>query len=191
MIGRRRPSGPLVAPAATLVAPLVAALALTAAGCSGGDGPGSTSTTGSTRPATTPAPDAPPAGAVAAGLRDLTAGRCFLLPRGDPQAEDRAVWVVDCGEVHTHEVMDVLPYAGPVARGGAYAGATAVQNWSEAACYDLFEPFVGAPWTRSELDIEVWWPSQESWGRGDRKVVCTVFPEDGSAVTGSRRATGD
>lgn len=169
---------------------LTAAALLWATGCSG-DG-GSSSTTGptTTRPAPTSAPAAPPADAVATGLRDLTAGQCFLLPRGDPQAEDRAVWVVDCGAVHTHEVVEVLPYAGPVARGGAYAGATPVQDWAEAACYDRFEPFVGAPWTRSELDIEVWWPSQESWGRGDRKVICTVFPEDGSAVTGSRRGTG-
>ncbi|MFZ4517784.1 MAG: septum formation family protein [Microthrixaceae bacterium] len=171
--------------------PVVAALAVAAlAGCSGGGGgPTTTAATSTTRPAPSSVPAAPPAGAVPTGLRDLAPGQCFLLPRGDTQAEDRAVWVVDCREVHTHEVVDVVTYAGPVARGGGYAGTSPVQDWSEAACYDRFEPFVGAPWTRSDLDIEVWWPSQESWGRGDRKVVCTVFPEDGSAVSGSRRGS--
>ena len=51
-------------------------------------------------------------------------------------------------------------------RGTDYPGAATVQDWSEQACFDRFEAFVGVRWTLSELDIAVWWPSEESWASG-------------------------
>jgi hypothetical protein len=158
------------------------------ASCSSGDSSSGGSTT-TARPTTT-APAGPPAGATAEGLRSLGAGQCFELPKDDPEAQDRAVWVVDCAQPHTHEVFDVIPYAGPVLKGGAYAGTAAVQDWAEQACYERFEPFVGIPWTRSDLEIESWWPSEDSWGRTDRSVICTVFPQNGGRTTGSQRSAG-
>jgi hypothetical protein len=156
--------------------------------CSSGDSSSGRSTT-TARPTTTAAAG-PPAGATAEGLRSLKAGQCFDLPADDPEAEDRAVWVVDCSQPHTHEVFDVVTYAGPVLKGGGYAGTAAVQDWAEQACYDRFEPFVGIPWTRSDLEIETWWPSEESWGRSDRTAICTVFPQNGGRTTGTQRGAG-
>jgi hypothetical protein len=46
---------------------------------------------------------------------------------------------------------------------------------------------VGVRWTLSELEIEVWWPSEESWGRGDRSVICTVMSATGNRLLGSQR----
>lgn len=167
---------------------LAAAVLLGLAGaCSGGDGGGSGTTTTTTAAPTTTTPPGPPAGAVEAGLRSVTPGQCFVLADDDPAAEDRAVWALDCARPHTHEVYDVVEYGGPVLRGGAYPGEAPVQDWSEQACFDRFEGFVGVPWTRSELEIQVWWPSPDSWGRGDRSVVCAVFPATGDTVQGTRR----
>lgn len=160
----------------------------TVAACSSDRGSsGRTTTSAST---TTTAAAGPPAGATAEGLRSLDPGQCFDLPKDDPEAEDRAVWVVDCAQPHTHEVFDVIPYAGPVLKGGGYAGTAAVQDWAEQACFERFEPFVGVPWTRSDLEIESWWPSEESWGRSDRSVICTVFPQNGGRTTGTQRGAG-
>jgi len=175
------------ASARTLALALALTLALALVACSSGDSPSSERST--TTAVTTTAPAGPPAGATEEGLRSLEVGQCFDLPQDDPAATDRAVWVVGCTDPHTHEVFDVVDYAGPTLKGGGYAGTAAVQDWAEQACFDRFEAFVGVPWTRSTLEIETWWPSQESWGRSDRSVICTVFPETGGNTTGTQRGT--
>ena len=129
-------------------------------------------------------------GATQAGLRDISAGQCFELPRNDAAADNRAVWVVDCNGPHTYEVYDVITYGGTEPKGGAYPGIDAVQAWSEQACFDRFQGFVGIPWTRSSFDIQSWWPSDESWAQGDRSDVCALFAESGGRVSGSQRGVG-
>lgn len=121
------------------------------------------------------------------GIRDLEVNDCFDS-LSDPNSADRAVWKLNCGDPHTFEVFSVIGYEGDGSgRGVPYPGATVVQNWSEQACYAQFEPFVGVRWTISELDIKVWWPSNESWDRNDRQVVCTVMPTNGTSLTGTQR----
>jgi hypothetical protein len=172
---------------APVLAVLLALLAPIGAACSSGD---TATTSTSSTASTTTAATGPPAGATEEGLRSVAIGQCFELPRDDPEAQDRAVWIIDCADPHTHEVFDIVDFAGPELKGGGYAGAAAVQDWAEQACFDRFEAFVGVPWTRSNLEIETWWPSAESWGRNDRKVICTVFPQSGGRTTGSQRGTG-
>lgn len=152
--------------------------------CSGGSA--AHTSTASTTAATAPATGLP-AGATPVGVRDLRTGQCFDVPKDDPDATDRAVWSLPCTDVHTHEVYDEVAYGGPSVKGGGYAGTAVVQDWAEQACFDRFEQFVGKPWTTSSFEIETWWPSADSWGRGDRVVVCSVFPSDGGHTTGTAR----
>lgn len=170
----------------------LAVLAGTAAllgACSGDEEPTPTTTTSTTTAPATTAATGPPAGAVEKGLRDLETGDCFDRV-ADPTASDKVVWSVDCAVAHSHEVYEVIRYEGEGAPGGSpYPGVAVVQDWSEQACYERFEAFVGIRWTLSELDIELWWPSEESWGRGDRAVICTVFSPAGDRLVGSRRGT--
>lgn len=169
---------------------LVVLLAVLVSACSGGDDPAATtSTTTTTAVPETTAPPGPPAGATESGLRDLETGQCFDKV-ADPAAADRAVWLIDCADPHTHEVYDVVDYEGEGAGGRMpYPGAAIVQNWSEQACYDRFEGFVGLRWTLSELEIEVWWPSEESWDRADRTVICTILSATGDLLEGTQRGT--
>lgn len=169
---------------------LVLAVCSVAAGCSDGGGSDTDAApTTTTEAAATTAPSGPPPGAVETGLRDLTSGQCFE-PIDDLQVRDLAVWLVDCEAPHTHEVFDVVTYAGDGAGPGTpYPGTATVQDWAEQACFDRFEPFIGVRWTLSELDIEVWWPSEESWGRADRSVICTVVSDSGAPLTGTQRNT--
>lgn len=167
---------------------LLAGVAVAAA-CSGDDDPTEDPTTSTSTPqeTTSTAPGGVPAGAVEAGLAELAVGDCFE-EIADPAVDDLAVWRVDCEVPHTHEVYDVVTYEGEGAGGGTpYPGATVVQNWSEQACFDRFEAFVGVRWTVSELDIALWWPSEDSWARGDRTVVCAVVSQTGDALTGTQR----
>jgi len=173
----------------TLLLLLAAAVGL--ASCSGGgDGDSTTTTTssGADQTATTAAPGAPP-GAEVEGLREVETGQCFdTIDQAD--AAESAVYLLDCTGPHAFEVYDVIDYEGDGAgRGTPYPGTATVQNWSEQACYDRFEAFVGIRWTLSELDIQVWWPSEQSWERGDRTVICTVLSATGDPLTGTQRGT--
>jgi hypothetical protein len=176
----------------------VAAVALALGGllgaCSDGDGAATTTTvppdTALAEGATaTTAPSGPPPGAELEGLRELEPGQCFDTV-DDPVAGDKAVYVVTCPDPHTYEVYEVVAYEGEDAgRGADYPGTATVQNAAEQACFDRFEAFVGVRWTLSELDIQVWWPSEDSWARADRSIICAVVSASGDPLTGSRRGT--
>ena len=176
-----------------LAAAALMALALLVGGaCSNGDDDaagGSTPTSTTVAVATTAPPGRPP-GAVDTGLAEVGIGDCFDTI-GDPAVSDRVVWTLDCEMPHGYEVYDVVTYEGDGAgRGTSYPGAATVQDWAEQACYDRFEAFVGVRWTISELDISVWWPSEESWARADRTVICAVTSDTGDELTGTQRGIG-
>jgi len=169
------------------------ALVVTLGACSDDEGASTTTTTeGLAAAATeTTAPSGPPPGAELEGLRELETGQCFETV-DDPVAGDKAVYLVNCVDPHTYEVYDVLDYAPDgesAGRGADYPGTSTVQNWAEQACFDRFEGFVGVRWTLSELDIQVWWPSEDSWARSDRTVICSVVSASGDPLTGSRRGS--
>jgi len=173
-----------------VVAALLASAALAGGACGSGSSSTSSSTTSERETTTTTDPDAPPEGAVAKGLNSLQVGQCFLPVTGNDAAEDRAVWVVECSDPHLFELYARLRYTGPGAASGGFPGSTTVQNWAEQKCFDEFEGFVGVPWTRSDLEIQTWWPSLQSWGKPDRTVLCAVTPADGGLTTGSQAAEG-
>jgi len=160
--------------------------------CSNGDentGSDATAPPSTVATATTAPPGRPP-GAVDTGLGELAGGDCFDLI-DDPAVSDLAVWTLDCEMPHTYEVYDVVRYEGASAGGGtSYPGVATVQDWAEQACYDRFEAFVGVRWTISELDISVWWPTEESWARADRSVICAVASDTGDELTGTQRGIG-
>ena len=173
---------------AAVAALVVASVVLGA--CGGSSSDGTTTTSAKKATTTTTDPKAPPAGAVAKGLNSLQDGQCFLPVKGNDAAEDRAVWVVDCADPHLYELYARLKYSGPGAASGGFPGSTTVQNWAEQKCFDKFEGYVGVPWTRSDLEIQTWWPSLQSWGKPDRTVLCAVTPADGGLTTGSKAASG-
>ena len=161
-----------------------------AAACSGGDGDGATDdaaevTVSTEAPATT-APKSVPPGAIEVGFGDLEVGQCFDTI-DDPVVTELAVWVLDCTTPHTYEVYDQFGYDGDTPEKGGYPGVEVVKDWSERACHDRFEAFVGTRWTVSELEIQLWWPTEESWARGDDEIICTVLEEDRDPVTGTLR----
>ncbi|HTN99751.1 MAG TPA: septum formation family protein [Microthrixaceae bacterium] len=139
-----------------------------------------------TAPATT-AVQGPPPGAQLSPIQDLEVGACFnSVP--DQASGERAVWTFNCADPHTFEAFAIIDYdADGSGRGSPYPSATVVQNFSEQACYAQFEPFVGIRWTVSDLDIKIWWPSNESWDRNDRQIVCAVVSTTEPKLTGTQR----
>ena len=50
---------------------------------------------------------------------------------------------------------------------------------------------MGNEWTKSDYDIQSWWPSPDSWTKNDRMVACAVYRFDGDATKGSVRGARD
>lgn len=167
----------------------IAAVLLTVlAGCTGEDESSGGATTTTAAPSETTAPSTVPPNAVETGLGELEPGDCFD-PIDQSDVRNLAVWKLDCAQGHTYEVYELVDYEGDGAGGSDYPGTAVVQDWSEQACYDRFEAFVGVRWTLSELDIAVWWPTEESWARGDDGVICAVVSDTGDRLTGTQRGS--
>ena len=87
--------------------------------------------------------------------------------------------VVDCTEVHTHEVY----YSGRYPE--STFDATKISNHANDTCLAQFAQYVGIDYTRSRYQYLHIVPTQESWTRdNDRDVVCVAFDED-STIVGS------
>ena len=116
---------------------------------------------------------------------DFQAGDCFNRPEGDAQVGDVAA--VPCDEEHNSEVFAVLTYDGDE---DDFPGADAMTGWAGENCPAAFEEYVGVPFAESELEAYPITPSQDSWGDGDREVVCVLRAPGGEPLTESQEGAG-
>lgn len=148
----------------------------------------STTMASSERPATTPATTTAETSATEPGPQDETV---FNLAEGDCVADIEAVFggseeteivesvgVIDCVEPHTGEVyyIEDLP-------DGEVPPAEELMATAEQTCIDQFEPFVGASYLQSSLDVAWLHPTPESWRYGDRSILCLIVSAE--PATGS------
>jgi hypothetical protein len=110
-----------------------------------------------------------------------------------PTQRSVAVLVVGCEMPHRYEVYLTFrfpPDGKPPPKGAPFPGDTEVRTASEHHCYDQFEGWMGGPWSASDYDIQVWFPSAESWATSaDRKVLCAAYLLSGKLTVGSARGT--
>lgn len=141
-------------------------------------GPNASSTTAA-RTATTSVPTS--AGRITprvVSVFDLVKSNC-LDGAGLSDGLVTTIRVVDCAEVHTHEVY----YSGRYPE--ATFDATKIATYANDTCLAQFAPYVGIDYTRSRYQYLHIVPTQESWTRdNDRDVVCVAFEED-ATITGS------
>lgn len=168
-----------------LLPPLVALLAaLVGAGCiDGALDSGATTTTTSRATTTTLVPRG-----ILSRLDQVLPGQCFdQLP--DPAQRPFAVLALPCEQPHRNEIFGRFPYRleGGKAAGASvpYPGEGTLRTQAEARCFEQFEPWMGVPWTESDYDIESFYPSADSWPKGDRTITCTVVEFQGKRTTGS------
>jgi hypothetical protein len=122
---------------------------------------------------------------------ELQVGQCIEDASAFTARQVREVSRVDaiaCRLPHQAEVFLRGQVAG--GRDAAFPGVRPLRQEAQGQCRQAFEPFVGVPWTRSELDIAALWPSADSWPTGDRLVVCVVFRIDGQPLERSARGSG-
>lgn len=108
----------------------------------------------------------------------LEAGDCLVE---DTDASSRIVTVVACDRPHVSEVFHLFDVSTPE------FDVAAVEAEADERCTLEFEAFVGVPFNDSGLDLTWLTPTEESWERDDREVVCMVEDADGAELTGSLR----
>ena len=117
-----------------------------------------------------------------AGVFTLHVGDCLddALESGDVST----VPVVDCDSPHDSEI-----YASVVMNDPEYPGEEATIAAADDACRGEFERFVGIPATESIYSFATLYPTESSWGGGDREILCRIAlaRDDGSIekVSGS------
>lgn len=92
--------------------------------------------------------------------------------------------VVPCDEPHDNEAFALLRV-----RGEGWPGQAALTDVAAARCRDEFRRSTGERVDGSGLGIFYVLPSRETWeDDDDRTVMCALFADDLSKLTGSRRA---
>ena len=86
--------------------------------------------------------------------------------------------VVDCAQEHEAEVY----YSQDSDRAEF---SDDLVSEAEQVCYDEFTRFVGLPYDESRLYIFHMYPTEATWGAGDRQISCLIAGEEGEMFTGS------
>lgn len=108
---------------------------------------------------------------------DLEVGDCFDDPTESGEVSE--VPIVECADPHDNEVYAAFDYDGDT-----FPGDDAMSTAADEGCQDRFEDFVGIGYFESALYSTHLVPTEESWGNGDREIICVLY-EPGEKLTGS------
>jgi hypothetical protein len=119
------------------------------------------------------------------GVNALQLGDCFNDAVADEVVDISVVSAVPCSEPHDNEVyyLGALPEAD-------YPGDDLVDELVADQCLTVFAAFTGVSYAESKLEIGYIFPSEASWGEGDRGYVCLVYDVSLSKLEGSMRGQG-
>ncbi len=106
---------------------------------------------------------------------DIKVGDCYQ----DPEASDfvTELTVVDCDAPHDNEIYAFGLY--PADDNADFPSEAELDEFSDEFCTESFEEYVGIPYADSIYYITYLQPTEESWGDGDREVVCILYDRDG------------
>jgi hypothetical protein len=103
------------------------------------------------------------------GEYDYDTGTVDLLPCDGPHIEE---------VYHEHRILEA-----------AFPGDDRVWEIAERECQAAFEEYVGTSWEESVFSYQFWGPVEDSWGWGDRVILCTVY-QPGVELEASARHSG-
>lgn len=112
----------------------------------------------------------------------LKVGSCFNEESDSVEGEQiSSIPMRECSEPHQNEVFFIhnLPDAEKV------PSDAEVEQQLNDFCIPAFEQFTGVAYDDSELEIGYFSPSAQSWGTGDRELVCYVAEPDSKMVSQS------
>ena len=101
------------------------------------------------------------------------------LNDGNVEGEVSSVKAVDCTEPHDSEAFKSIAMDD-----GDFPGDAAVTEAGDGGCTTAFAAFVGLDYDSSALDFSYYFPTEGSWGEGDREILCLIVDPNGK-TTGS------
>lgn len=109
----------------------------------------------------------------------IEAGECFDDAE-DEQIDEFAT--VDCEEEHQNEVFFVYD----AEDADEFPGTDELHEAGMDRCTgEPFTDYVGEAYDESRFEVFTVVPSEESWGSGDREVVCALYDPEDNTETGS------
>ena len=102
---------------------------------------------------------------------NVEVGQCVQLPNGSTVSR---VEVVECTAEHDGEVYHIEK----------------LTDRMTEVCTATFEGYVGAAYDDSDLEITTMFPTEASWKRGDRDIVCIAISNDGEKLSQSVKDSG-
>lgn len=108
-------------------------------------------------------------------------GECFLTPTA-VKTQLGKIERIDCSKPHGSEAYALPHY--PAGHQANYPGDDAITKFSQAACAQAFQGYVGVSYLDSSLFDTFLAPSPRSWQDDDRTVICFVT-DAGKQMTGS------
>ncbi len=145
----------------TLTVLTVAGASLALAGCS---------LLGNVVADTSPTPSDPTVGTDTDAFA-IAVGDC--LNDGNLDGEVTTVPTIDCAQPHDSEA-----YASILIEDGPYPGEDAILAQADADCQTAFNDFAGINYDQSALDFSYYYPTEGSWGSGDREILCLIYEFD-------------
>ena len=108
----------------------------------------------------------------------IAVGDC--LNDADVTGEVSAVPIVECSEPHDSEAFysEDLP-------DGDFPGSDEINSSADALCNQPFIDFVGKSYEESAYDYTWYSPTEQSWGSGDREILCVAYADSLEKMTGS------
>lgn len=92
---------------------------------------------------------------------------------------------VPCSEPHDNETFAVFDL-----NLDSYPADDQMGQIAYESCLERFESFVGNDYESSALEINMMYPTTESWAANDREVVCAIFDMNGEKLVNSARGRG-
>ncbi|MBT2469239.1 DUF4190 domain-containing protein [Streptomyces sp. ISL-66] len=103
-------------------------------------------------------------------IDELRAGDCFNVPGGDLLDEDPFVYRIACARVHDAEITSSTTLSGP-----RFQGAEEIKRSANEDCWRAQDAYAMDTWALPPYaEMFYFAPSRESWGDGDRRVVCVI-----------------
>ena len=111
-------------------------------------------------------------------------GDCFN-DTFDYDEEVTSVPGVPCSEPHDNETFAVFDL-----KLESYPADDQIGEIAYESCLERFESFVGNDYESSVLEINMMYPTTESWAANDREVICAIFDMNGEKLVNSARGRG-
>ena len=125
--------------------------------------------------ASSPEPTVNPTDGAETDAFAIAVGDC--LNDGGVEGEVTSVVTIDCGQPHDSEA-----YASVQVADGAYPGEKAILDQAGSDCLREFNSFAGINYDQSTLNFSYYYPTEGSWGNGDREILCLIVDPAGKTT---------